>query len=527
MTDERVINPAPTPAGAPWPRRRTPRVRRLPWHESWVVRTAALVSVILICGYAASMVISGQGISSISRIAYRKDIEQALTQQLQLIKENYRQRQELTIGRLRDTIPPQQRLQRGEGAAADDLTRWLGQANISGWFDTREAKIRPLTSSERSQVLSENRPDMEWSSQEDLRVYHFVVTFPRGETYQFFREIESLLQGYQLIGAKLNEEIQPAMVRAQALVLLFMFTFLGLTFWLLARRFKARVEEVIDGFVHWSEQDAQFRFDENWSGELRLITKQFNSMADEVEANRQRSLNLEKLASWQTIARKLAHEIKNPLTPIQMMVSQLHRRYQGDDQAYQKLLNDAQTIITEEVAGLRRMVDNFSEFARLPVPKFHEADLVSLAHRVVELQKVAFEQHQIIESHKLGTALCQMDEDLIRQVLINLIKNAAEASSGRNAVIEVSVGDDGDAYSLLVKDDGPGIPGDLQARVFEAYFTTKHTGPTPGMGLGLAVCQKIALDHGGDLRVTSRPGDTRFLMRIPKQLKSELHDHKN
>ena len=185
------------------------------------------------------------------------------------------------------------------------------------------------------------------------------------------------------------------MVRATTTILIVSFILLVSLFVLYAQRFKAKISEVIAGFALWSEQDAKFRFDELYRGELQMITAQFNAMAEEVEANRQRSLYLEKIASWQIIARKLAHEIKNPLTPIQMMVSQLKRRYKGGDADFGKLLEEAQHIITEEVAGLRRMVDNFSNFARLPQPEPRPTDLVTVCRHVVELQKNAFPQHTV------------------------------------------------------------------------------------------------------------------------------------
>jgi signal transduction histidine kinase len=116
---------------------------------------------------------------------------------------------------------------------------------------------------------------------------------------------------------------------------------------------------------------------------------------------------------------------------------------------------------------------------------------------------------------ELKTGTAEVDEDLIRQVLLNIIKNAAEASGETGAKITLELSKIGENYLITVNDSGPGIPKDLQTRIFEAYFTTKHTGPSPGMGLGLAVCQKIVMDHGGKISVNSRPGDTTFSIKIP------------
>jgi signal transduction histidine kinase len=118
-------------------------------------------------------------------------------------------------------------------------------------------------------------------------------------------------------------------------------------------------------------------------------------------------------------------------------------------------------------------------------------------------------------------ASASIDDDLIRQVLLNLIKNAGEACGESGTKITLSLEENKSDFIFRVTDNGPGIPKELQARIFEAYFTTKHTGPTPGMGLGLAVCQKIVMDHGGSMTVQSRqsdagPGETIFTIKLPK-----------
>jgi signal transduction histidine kinase len=162
------------------------------------------------------------------------------------------------------------------------------------------------------------------------------------------------------------------------------------------------------------------------------------------------------------------------------------------------------------------MVDNFSNFARLPQPEPKPADLVGLCRRAAELEQARFAQHKITFATSLAEATAVVDEDLLRQVLINLVKNAGEACGDASCHITVSLSRASSDWVIDVKDDGPGIPPEVQGRIFEAYFTTKHTGPSPGMGLGLAVCQKIVMDHGGKMDVRSRPGETVFSIRLPR-----------
>src|SRR5690606_12598087 len=121
---------------------------------------------------------------------------------------------------------------------------------------------------------------------------------------------------------------------------------------------------------------------------------------------------------------------------------------------------------------------------------------------------------------ELETLIVYFDRDLLRQVLINLIKNAAEACTSPSQ-IKVSIFNESHQVRLTVEDNGPGIPDDMQKSVFEAYFTTKHSGQTAGMGLGLAVCQKIILDHHGMLSLSSKPGHTCFTITLPKTPKEQ------
>lgn len=496
--------------------RRSPSAPSLKWHESWIMRAAGLASFIILLGYAFGALFTFESIESIINLAYDQEIEESLGSHLTSIKRVHELQQQLVFERLKPVAEPWI-ASHGPDVPDATLKTWLAEAGLGD-----DQNTTPLGITAFHQSAGAKAATLAWLDRDRLKIGERVVEFPKGPLYDSFKAAEDVRQRYQLVGVKLEEQIRPTLIRFSATVLVVSFLLLVSLFFIYAQRFKARTFEVIEGFSIWSEKDDKFRFDERYrgyQGELRLITQQFNAMADEVEANRQRSLYLEKIASWQIIARKLAHEIKNPLTPIQMMVSQLKRRYKGDDKEFAKLLDDAQSIITEEVAGLRRMVDNFSNFARLPEPEPRPADLVALCRHVLELERNAFAQHHFVFESRLAKIVAVVDEDLLRQVLLNLIKNACEASGETPAVVTVGLEIDGPDVAITVKDTGPGIPPELRTRIFEAYFTTKHTGPNPGMGLGLAVCQKIVIDHGGKMIVRSRPGETVFTIRLPLKKK--------
>ena len=378
-----------------------------------------------------------------------------------------------------------------------------------------EPSLRRATAAETATARETGGQGIYWPDHSNLYLRGYMVTLPESEVRKTFQNTENLRLRYQGIRANWNGEIRPTLIQLQIVIVIVTVTLVLGMVWILARTFKKNIDALLDGFSQWSEKDSQFRFRRNWGGELKIIADHFNSMAAEVEVNRRKNIYLEKMASWQIIARKLAHEIKNPLTPIQMMVSQIVRRYEGDDAEFKKLLDDSQEIITEEVTGLKRMVDNFSRFARLPDANLASNDLVNLCRQVVTLEKTAFPDHQILFESRLDKAEAQVDDQLLRQVLINLIKNAGEACEAGKGHIVVGLNLQDGQWLITVRDNGPGIPEDLQKRVFEAYFTTKHTGPSPGMGLGLAICQKVMLDHGGEMQVTSQPGDTCFTLSIP------------
>lgn len=491
-----------------------PQVR---WRDSWIYRLATVASLILMLSGVASALVAYEFFQQIAGLAYQEGTESKLKENLATLKEVHRLQQKLLLERLRPMVPAQE-------ASADEaqVRAWLRASGAVIAVEAAGLKIEPAKPEQLEEVRTsqaEAGPPIGWLDNSRLVLAGYVIEFPKGPAYEAFKSAELVSQSYLLLGVKLNDDIMPRMTRYMSVIIVASFLLLGSIVVIYARRFKRRVSDVIEGFRDWSERDASFRFADVYTGELKLITTQFNAMADEVEANRQRSLYLEKIASWQIIARKLAHEIKNPLTPIQMMVSQLKRRYKGDDEPFTRLLDDAQHIISEEVAGLRRMVDNFSNFARLPDPQPRPGDLVSLCRLAVELQKNAFAAHDWYFTCKKDKLIASVDEDLLRQVLLNLTKNAAEACGEKRSRIGLELDDAGSDVLIKVKDDGPGIAAENRERIFEAYFTTKHTGPSPGMGLGLAVCQKIVIDHEGKMTVASRPGETVFTIRLPKSNK--------
>jgi nitrogen fixation/metabolism regulation signal transduction histidine kinase len=251
--------------------------------------------------------------------------------------------------------------------------------------------------------------------------------------------------------------------------------------------------------------DLEARVEERGGDELAELAHSFNAMVEELRASRAEIEYLQKIGAWQEVARRLAHEIKNPLTPIQLAVQQLQSKYAGDDPRFKKMLDDASEIVTEEVGGLRRLVDAFSSFAKLPRVEPEPLDLA------VVVDDVARDAPSVELDPPARPVWVSGDRLLLRRALSNLVDNAREAGAGK---VRVGWRADGDEALLVIEDDGPGVPAELAPRIFDPYVTGKEH----GTGLGLAIVKKTLLEHGGDVTLAPRRatlGGARFEMRLP------------
>jgi nitrogen fixation/metabolism regulation signal transduction histidine kinase len=275
------------------------------------------------------------------------------------------------------------------------------------------------------------------------------------------------------------------------------------------------------------------RVPERGNDEMSELARAFNRMLGEVADSRARIEYLQRIGAWQEMARRLAHEIKNPLTPIQLAVQEAHRRYADADPKFKKLLDTTLEIVEDEVGTLRRLVGEFSDFARLPQANLEQEDLAEFL-RELSAQLVLLGEEpghgelpdelrsvwdgkpiDLVFDVPAEPAEVLMDRHMLRRVLVNLLQNAAQAlrrNSETPAKIRVSLRRDGDYWVLDVDDNGAGIPEALRETVFDPYVTTKHD----GTGLGLAIVKKIVIEHGGNIAVGDADlGGARLRVRFP------------
>lgn len=264
---------------------------------------------------------------------------------------------------------------------------------------------------------------------------------------------------------------------------------------------------LLKGTREMGRDNLQYRIPKGRDDEIGLLIESFNQMAQDLVENRRKRLEAEQIAAWREIARRLAHEIKNPLTPIQLAVQQMRDKYPGNDPAYQQFVTNCTEIVTEEVENLRSLVQEFANFARMPSLSLSPSDLNECVHNVVRLYPDA-RIHLNLEENQPAL---ELDIEQMRRVLINLIENGLDAS-GKNGQIEIRTHISNDTAILSIIDSGPGVPLKDRARIFQPYVSTKES----GMGLGLAVVHNIIEDHGGHISVQDAPaGGAQFDLHLP------------
>ena len=230
--------------------------------------------------------------------------------------------------------------------------------------------------------------------------------------------------------------------------------------------------------------------------EIGQLMLSFNQMVQNIKREQDRVLYLEKMETWREIAQRLAHEIKNPLTPIQLTVQQLKDSYQGEDPDYKKTLAECYEIIGEEIQSLRNLTKEFSEFARMPSLSFKPVSLNRIINDVVAFYaNVTF---KLSLNKDLPDA--EVDAEAVRRVIINLVDNALSATHGiPDAQIMISTQSIKGFVRMIISDNGHGIPKENLEKIFEPHFSTK----TSSMGLGLAIVKSIIDEHRAVMAVDS------------------------
>jgi two-component system nitrogen regulation sensor histidine kinase NtrY len=236
-------------------------------------------------------------------------------------------------------------------------------------------------------------------------------------------------------------------------------------------------------------------------------------------------IRAQRVAAWRDVARRLAHEIKNPLTPIQLSAERLRRHFAGAPHPTQALVAECTDAIIVEVEALKGLVDEFAEFARLRGPRMVPSDLNRVVDETLGLYGGVLQRGSVIVKRELSADLPQvrLDAEQMRQVIINLVDNALEAlggpgapprPNGQPATVIVATAHDApnSVVRMVVTDNGPGVPAADRDKLFMPYYSTKGR----GSGLGLAIVRRIVVEHGGGIEVAAaQPAGTTFTVELP------------
>jgi len=238
--------------------------------------------------------------------------------------------------------------------------------------------------------------------------------------------------------------------------------------------------------------------------ELETLNKNFNLMIERLKSQQEKLLLTERHEAWENVARKLAHEIKNPLTPIQLTIDRLKNKYKGYIEIKEKEnFDNLLKIIIKQINQIENLVNEFSDFARMPKPIIKKNNLIKIIENNINLLKELSNEIKINFLHNNKSIFINCDLDQINRVFLNLIKNSIESINEKalkdkvfNKIINIEIAIENDYIKVIIEDNGIGFSSDNLKNIIKPYFTTK----LKGTGLGLPIVTKIINDHNGNIK---------------------------
>jgi two-component system, NtrC family, nitrogen regulation sensor histidine kinase NtrY len=279
--------------------------------------------------------------------------------------------------------------------------------------------------------------------------------------------------------------------------------------WLVATRFSRPIVKLTEALKSLADGDFRIRVPNERTDEIGLATEAFNRTAAQLEQSRDRLVSLTQLASWQVLARKTAHEVKNSLTPIRLTVEEIVARAHNPDRAF---LEQAAGIVVDEIESLERRIRAFSEFSSEPPICPEQLDVHAIVEERIAFLKSAHPEVRYAVQAAANTPSALADQDLVKGILVNLLENAAEAA-GDGGQILARVCPIEDRIAIEVHDSGPGLSDLARKSLFQPTISFKKR----GMGLGLSIARKSALLTGGDiLLIAGELGGAGFRVLLPR-----------
>jgi nitrogen fixation/metabolism regulation signal transduction histidine kinase len=277
---------------------------------------------------------------------------------------------------------------------------------------------------------------------------------------------------------------------------------IALSWWATARITRP-VQRLAESAARVATGDWGATVESSATGEIGQLARAFNRMTHELVAQRERLVQAERVAAWRELARRLAHELKNPLFPLQITVENMQRARERYPEQFDEVFREGAATLLAELSKLKQIIGRFSDFAKMPAPEMQPVSLNELVTESLKLFEPQLAQARVQANAALDPRLrpVQADPDQMTRVLRNLILNAIDAMpEGGTLTVRTSALESG--VHLEVSDTGQGLTPEECSRLFTPYYTTK----THGTGLGLAIVQSVVSDHHGRISVESAPG---------------------
>lgn len=300
--------------------------------------------------------------------------------------------------------------------------------------------------------------------------------------------------------------------------------FIGLLLsWWVSSRITRPLEELANGARDVASGRWDTRIHVQASDEIGQLADAFNNMTRTLAAQKEKLVQTERVAAWRELARRLAHELRNPLFPLQITVENLQRARQLGPEQFQEVFSEGTATLKAELANLNSIVGRFSDFSKMPAPQFTQVqvnDTLRNAVRLFEPQFTAVGKPSITTEYFLNESLPEIDADpdLLHRAFQNLVLNALDAMPA-GGTLTLRTTDADDCVRIEIADTGKGLTPEECSRLFTPYYTTKHQ----GTGLGLAIVQSVVSDHHGTITVSSEEGrGATFRIELPKRQQNAL-----
>jgi two-component system nitrogen regulation sensor histidine kinase NtrY len=282
--------------------------------------------------------------------------------------------------------------------------------------------------------------------------------------------------------------------------------------WWTTERITRPVERLAAGARAVTEGNWSTRVEVASRDEIGELAQAFNRMAEQILEQRERALQAERVAAWRELARRLAHELKNPLFPLQITIENLQRARERSTGEFDEVFRESTATLLAELGNLKTIIGRFSDFAKMPAPQFEIVDVNETVRGVMKLYDSRLDGIERRIELENGDLRIHADGEQLRRALGNLVLNAIDTMSSGGTLRVTTVKTDGGAR-LSVSDSGQGLTEEECARLFTPYYTTKQH----GTGLGLAIVQSVVSDHHGRISVASEPGrGATFTIDLPE-----------